>query len=59
MLGGLTCHLNKSFGNRGALIKQVCCVIDREDEGRNNIENMGLLFTPLFTISELAMVAGG
>lgn len=48
----------KELRQRGALIKQVCCVIDREDEGRNTLENMGLIFTPLFTISELAMVAG-
>jgi orotate phosphoribosyltransferase len=33
-------------------------VIDREHEGRNNLENMGLTFMPLFTTSELKIAAG-
>ncbi|MFD2178435.1 orotate phosphoribosyltransferase [Veronia pacifica] len=38
---------------QGALISKVICVIDRQAGGRENLEKMGLEFTPLFTKSQL------
>jgi len=56
--GGAILAAVKELLERGALINHVCCVIDREGEGRNNLEKMNLTFTPLFTKSELEVYAG-
>ena len=41
----------------GAKVKDVLCVIDREQGGRKNLKDNGLLFHPLFTMSELKGIA--
>ena len=56
--GGAVMDAVKELLKRGAVINHVCCVIDREGEGRDNLANMGLTLTPLFTKSELEMYAG-
>ena len=56
--GGVIMDAVNELRQGGAFISQLCCVIDREHEGRNNLENMGLTFMPLFTTSELKIAAG-
>ncbi len=43
---------------RGAIVNNVVCVIDREGSGRENLEKLGLKFSPLFTKSELEKAVG-
>ena len=56
--GGAIIDAVKELRNRGAIVKHVVCVIDREGSGRQNIEKHGLKFNPLFTKSELERSAG-
>ena len=51
--GGAVIDAVTELRQRGATVNQVCCVIDRESTGRENLEALGLTFTPLFTKSEL------
>ncbi|WNR46893.1 orotate phosphoribosyltransferase [Paenibacillus roseipurpureus] len=37
----------------GAIVKNVVCVIEREQQGRDNLENSGLSFLSLFKMEEL------
>lgn len=37
----------------GAIVKNVLCVIEREQQGRENLENSGLSFLSLFKMEEL------
>lgn len=37
----------------GAIIKYAVCVIDREQGGKENLENAGIELIPLFTMSEI------
>lgn len=56
--GGAVIDAVTELRQRGATVSQVCCVIDRESTGRENLEQLGLTFTPLFTKSELEQLAG-
>lgn len=51
--GGAVLDAVTELRHRGAIVETVVCVIDREGTGRENIENIGLIFKPLFTKSEL------
>jgi orotate phosphoribosyltransferase len=51
--GGAIIDAARELRSRGAIIKQVCCVIDRESGGRKMLERENLIFRPLFTKSEL------
>ncbi len=55
--GGAILDAVGELRTRGAIVKQVCCVIDREGTGRENLEKESLTFTPLFTKSELEACA--
>ena len=56
--GGAIIDAVNELRSRGATVKQVFCVIDREGPGRANIEEIGLKFTPLFTKSDLLFSSG-
>ncbi|MEH6534552.1 MAG: orotate phosphoribosyltransferase [Photobacterium frigidiphilum] len=56
--GGAIIDAVKELRSRGAIITHVLCVIDREGSGRDNLEALGLEFSPLFTKSELERAAG-
>lgn len=56
--GGAIIDAVRELRKRGALVNHVFCVIDREGTGRENLENLGLTFSPLFTKSELEKLAG-
>lgn len=43
----------KDLSDFGAIVKNVLCVIEREQLGRDNLENSGLTFLSLFKIEEL------
>ncbi len=43
---------------RGAIITDVVCVIDRESGGRKNLQKEGLRLHPLFTMTEMKKAAG-
>jgi len=49
--GGAIMDAVKELRARGAIVKHVLCVIDRESTGRENLEALDLEFTPLFTKS--------
>jgi orotate phosphoribosyltransferase len=51
--GGAIMDAVNELRNRGAIVETVVCVIDREGTGRENLENIGLIFKPLFTKTEL------
>ncbi|HDY7841750.1 TPA: orotate phosphoribosyltransferase [Vibrio vulnificus] len=51
--GGAIIEAVKELRERGAVVNNVLCVIDREGSGRANLEALGLEFSPLFTKSEL------
>lgn len=51
--GGAVMDAVRELRDRGAVVETVVCVIDREATGRENLENLGLTFKPLFTKSEL------
>ena len=55
--GGAVLDAVTELRPRGAIVETVVCVIDREGTGRENIENIGLIFKPLFTKSELERFA--
>ena len=55
--GGAVIDAVNELRQRGAIVNQVCCVIDRESTGRGNLEKLGLTFTPIFTKSELEQYA--
>lgn len=57
--GGAIIEAVRELRSLGAMIKLVCCVIDREGSGRGNLENEGLAFLPLFTKSELESSVAG
>lgn len=56
--GGAIMDAVKELRSRGAIVNHVICVIDREGTGRENLEDLGLIFSPLFTQSELQSAAG-
>ena len=56
--GGAIIDAVKELRARGAIVKNVLCVIDREGTGRENLEALDLHFSPLFTKSELEFAAG-
>ncbi len=49
--GGAVINAVYELKKLGANIDRVICVIDREDKGRENIEQLGIAFYPLFTKS--------
>ncbi|WP_235869883.1 hypothetical protein [Veronia nyctiphanis] len=51
--GGAIIDAVTKLREQGATINHVLCVIDRESTGRENLEELGLTFTPLFTKSDL------
>ena len=51
--GGAVLDAVRALRSRGATVQHVCCVIDREGTGRENLKGESLNFTPLFTKSEL------
>lgn len=55
--GGAIIDAVKELRDRGAIVKEVVCVIDRESRGRENLSKLGLKFSPLFTKSELEKCA--
>ncbi|MFA0037780.1 orotate phosphoribosyltransferase [Vibrio sp. 10N.261.52.A1] len=55
--GGAIIDAVKELRERGAVVNNVLCVIDREGSGRANLEALGLEFSPLFTKSDLERVA--
>ena len=55
--GGAILDAVKELRKRGAIVNHVCCVIDREGAGRANLEGAALIFTSLFTKSELESYA--
>jgi orotate phosphoribosyltransferase len=55
--GGQIIMSVKDLRALGAVITDVICVIDRESDGRENLEKEGLAFQSLFTMSELQQAA--
>jgi len=55
--GGAIIDAVNELRSRGAVVNHVLCVIDREGEGRSNLEALGLQFSPLFTKSQLEQAA--
>ncbi|MDQ8738695.1 orotate phosphoribosyltransferase [Paenibacillus sp. LHD-38] len=51
--GGQILLSAKDLSNFGANVKNVLCVIEREKQGRDNLENSGLTFLSLFKMEEL------
>jgi orotate phosphoribosyltransferase len=51
--GGAIIDAVRELRDRGAIVRQVLCVIDREGSGADNLEKEGLDFKSLFTKSEL------
>jgi orotate phosphoribosyltransferase len=41
---------------RGAIVEEIVCVIDREAGGTDNLKEQGLFLKPLFTMSELEII---
>lgn len=56
--GGAIIDAVNELRARGAIVNNVVCVIDREGSGRDNLEKLGLKFSPLFTKSELEKAVG-
>ncbi|KZX59919.1 orotate phosphoribosyltransferase [Vibrio sp. HI00D65] len=56
--GGAIIDAVNELRARGAIVNNVVCVIDREGSGRENLEKLGLKFSPLFTKSELEKAVG-
>ena len=44
---------------RGAIVEEIVCVIDREAGGTDNLKKQGLFLKPLFTMSDLEIMAEG
>ena len=51
--GGAVVEAVKQLRNLGAEINYAFCVIDRESTGRQNLQDIGVAFKPLFTKSYL------
>jgi len=51
--GGAVINAVESLRDLGAIIDTVCCVIDREENGRESLKKLGLELNALFTKSEL------
>lgn len=51
--GGQILLSAKDLKNCGAVVNNVLCVIEREQQGRDNLENSGLKFLSLFKMEEL------
>jgi len=47
--GGAIIDATRKLRSEGAIIEDVICVIDRQESGKQNLENAGLNFFPLFT----------
>ncbi|MDP8244010.1 MAG: orotate phosphoribosyltransferase [Candidatus Hinthialibacter antarcticus] len=55
--GGQILLSSKDLRDRGAIIEDVLCVIDREAGGRGNLKKDGLELHPLFTMTQLKNAA--
>ncbi|MCZ8515800.1 orotate phosphoribosyltransferase [Paenibacillus filicis] len=51
--GGQILLSAQDLKNFGAIVKNVLCVIEREQQGRDNLEASGLIFLSLFKMEEL------
>lgn len=51
--GGQIIQSAQALRQRGAVVEDVVCVIDREAGGRENLANVGLSLQALFTMGEL------
>src|SRR4051794_17295731 len=51
--GGAVVDAVRELRERGAIVEQAVCVIDRESSGTANLAELGVKLTPLFTMSEL------
>lgn len=51
--GGQIIESTKELRELGAITDKAICVIDRESSGKENLQNHGIVLTPLFTMSEL------
>ncbi|MBO9610041.1 MAG: orotate phosphoribosyltransferase [Paenibacillaceae bacterium] len=51
--GGQILLSAEDLNHHGALVRDVLCVIEREQQGRDNLEKAGLNFLSLFTMKEL------
>lgn len=51
--GGQVVASTEDLRQRGAIITNAICVIDRESGGKDNLAAKGIELTPLFTMSEL------
>jgi orotate phosphoribosyltransferase len=51
--GGQIIQSAQALRQRGAIVEDVVCVVDREAEGRENLANFGLHLQALFTMTEL------
>jgi orotate phosphoribosyltransferase len=51
--GGQILLSAQDLKNCGAVVNNVLCVIEREQQGRDNLENSGLTFLSLFKMEEL------
>ena len=51
--GGQVVLSAKDLRDSGAIISNAICVIDRESSGMKNLEESGIMLTPLFTMSEI------
>lgn len=56
--GGQISLSAKDLRDRGAIINDVLCVIDREAGGRDNLKKDHLALHPLFTMTQLKSAAG-
>jgi len=54
--GGQIIISAKELRDRGAIVKQAICVIDREAGGREKLKEAGIELTPLFTMTDLKNV---
>ena len=53
--GGAILDAVRALRLLGAIVNHICCVIDREDSGKMNLEKASLTFSSLFTQSELKL----
>jgi len=51
--GGQVVISSKELREKGAIITNAICVIDRESGGKNNLCEIGIELKPLFTMSEI------
>lgn len=57
--GGAVLDAARALRERGAVVEQVVCMIDREAGGGANLAELGLSLTSLFTRSQLEAAASG